>query len=67
LANPDPKCLAEALIELLESDKLRLQMIEAGLAFAESTDWTKEIRTIESALLAQREHPHGAVSCDVYD
>jgi O-antigen biosynthesis protein len=58
LAKPDPKALADAVIELLQTDKLRFRMIEAGLAFAQSTDWTKEIRTIESALLAQREYPH---------
>ncbi|MGA8622336.1 MAG: glycosyltransferase family 4 protein [Candidatus Sulfotelmatobacter sp.] len=58
LAKPDPKSLASAVIELLETDKLRLQKIEAGLAFAHFTDWTKEIRKIESALLANREYPH---------
>ena len=55
LAKPDPESLAEAIIELLETDKLRLRKIEAALAFAQSTNWTKEIRTIESALLAYRE------------
>ncbi len=59
LAKPDPESLAAAVIELLKSDKLRLRKIEAGLAFAQSTDWTKEIRTIESALLAKREDPYG--------
>jgi len=58
LAKPDPKSLAEAIIELLQTDQLRLRKIEAGLAFAQSTDWTKEIRTIESALLANREDSH---------
>jgi glycosyltransferase involved in cell wall biosynthesis len=52
LAKPDPKSLAEAILELLQTDQLRLRKIEAGLAFAQSTDWTNEIRTIESALLA---------------
>jgi glycosyltransferase involved in cell wall biosynthesis len=55
LAKPDPKSLAHAVVELLETDNLRLRKIEAGLAFAQSTDWTKEIRAIESALLAHRE------------
>jgi glycosyltransferase involved in cell wall biosynthesis len=58
LAKPDPKSLAEAVIELLETDRLRLRKSDAGLAFARSTDWTKEIRTIESALLANREYSH---------
>jgi O-antigen biosynthesis protein len=55
LAKPDPESLAEAIIELLGSDKVRLRIIEAGLAFAQSTDWTREIRTIECALLTTRE------------
>ena len=55
LAKPDPRSLAEAVIELLEKDKLRLRKIEAGLAYAQSTDWTREIRAIESALLATKE------------
>jgi glycosyltransferase involved in cell wall biosynthesis len=57
LAKPDPTSVAQAIIELLDSDKMRLRKIEAGLEFAQSTDWTKEIRTIESALLATREYP----------
>lgn len=52
LAKPDAKSLACAVIELLESDNLRLRKIEAGFAFVQGTDWTKEIRAIESALLA---------------
>ena len=55
LAKPDPQSLADAILELLQSDDLRLQKIEAGLAFAQSTNWTKEIRVIESALLAKQE------------
>jgi O-antigen biosynthesis protein len=55
LAKADPKSLAGAVIELLETDELRLRKIEAGLAFAQSTDWTREIRSIESALLTTRE------------
>lgn len=55
LAKLDPKSLADAVIELLHSDELRVRKIEAALAFAQCTDWTKEIRKIESALLAGRE------------
>lgn len=58
LAKPDPKSLAQAVIELLDSDELRLRKIEAGRAFAQSTNWTREIRAIESALLVNKEHPH---------
>jgi glycosyltransferase involved in cell wall biosynthesis len=53
LAKADPQSLAGAVIELLENDSLRTQKIEAGLSFAQSTDWVTEIRAIETALLAQ--------------
>lgn len=56
LAKADPECLAQAVIELLESEELRLRKVEAGLSFAQSTDWTKEIRAIESALLTSKEN-----------
>jgi len=58
LAKPDPKSLARAIIELLQTEELRRRKIEAGLALAQSTDWMKEIRMIESALLASREASH---------
>jgi len=58
LVKADPRSIGNAIIELLEVDSLRLQKIEAGLAFAQSTDWTKEIKVIESALLAHSENPH---------
>lgn len=56
LAKPDPKSLSEAVITLLESDALRLRKIEAGLEFVKSTDWTREIRAMESALLMTKEN-----------
>ncbi|MGB0011967.1 MAG: glycosyltransferase family 4 protein [Candidatus Sulfotelmatobacter sp.] len=64
LARADPKSLAQAVIELLQNDRVRLQKIEAAIAFVESTDWTREIRAIESALLTAKENkvqmtPHG--------
>jgi glycosyltransferase involved in cell wall biosynthesis len=58
LAKPDPKSLARAIIELLQTEELRRRKIEAGLALAQSTDWMKEISMIESALLANREASH---------
>jgi glycosyltransferase involved in cell wall biosynthesis len=58
LVKADPRSIGNAIIELLEVDSLRLQKIEAGLAFAQSTDWTKELKAIESALLAQSENPY---------
>ncbi|MGB8116875.1 MAG: glycosyltransferase, partial [Candidatus Sulfotelmatobacter sp.] len=54
LAKPDPGSIADAILELLQSEQLRRRKVEAGLAFAESTDWTREIRTIESVLLTSR-------------
>ena len=51
IVKADPRSIGNAIIELLEVDSLRLQKIEAGLAFAQSTDWTKELKAIESALL----------------
>lgn len=50
LAALDPQLLAEAVIELLEGDDERLKLREAALTFVRSTDWTKEIKSIESAL-----------------
>lgn len=49
LAHPSPLSLAEAILELLEDDQLRLKKVAAGIAFAEGTDWVSEIRKIESA------------------
>lgn len=55
LAKPTPRSLAESIIELLQSDELRRRKIHAAYAFAQSTEWAREIRTIESILLAYRE------------
>jgi glycosyltransferase involved in cell wall biosynthesis len=57
LARPDPRSLADAIVEILVSDELRLRLVEGALAFVKSTDWTKETRTIESALLAPQRDP----------
>jgi glycosyltransferase involved in cell wall biosynthesis len=57
LAKADPKSIAEAIVELLQNDKLRLHKIEAALAFVQSTDWKREIAAIESALLTARDSP----------
>jgi glycosyltransferase involved in cell wall biosynthesis len=51
IAMANPQSLANAVIELLENNSLRREKVNAGLAFAETTDWTREIRTIESAIL----------------
>ena len=56
LAKADPVSLADHITDLFHSDKLRRRQIQAGLALAETTSWTKELRAIESALLAAREN-----------
>jgi glycosyltransferase involved in cell wall biosynthesis len=58
LANADPRSLASAIIEILETDSLRLQKVKAALDFVQSTDWTKENKAIEAALFAQIRNPH---------
>ncbi len=55
LAKPTPRSLAASIIELLQSDTLRRRKIDAAYAFAQSTEWAREIRKIESTLLAYRE------------
>lgn len=52
LANADPDSLSEALIHILQNDDERDRLVASALAFAEATDWRREIRTIESALMA---------------
>jgi len=50
LADPTPEALANAIVSLLTDDRRRACKAAAGLALAQSTSWTSEIRTIESAL-----------------
>lgn len=54
LAKADPKSLADGMTDLFHSDRLRREQIQAGLALAQTTSWTKEVRAVESALLAAR-------------
>jgi glycosyltransferase involved in cell wall biosynthesis len=49
LASPTPEALADAVLTLLENETLRARKAAAGLAFAQSTDWVSEIKTIEAA------------------
>jgi glycosyltransferase involved in cell wall biosynthesis len=49
LANADPESLADAVMTLLHNQELRNQKVAAGRALAERTNWSDEIRTIESA------------------
>lgn len=53
LADPTPQSLAQAVLDLLENDLLRERKISAGLAFAQGTDWTLEIKKVEDALYGQ--------------
>jgi O-antigen biosynthesis protein len=48
IASPVPEALADSMLALLESEQLRARKVAAGFSFAESTDWSTEIRTIES-------------------
>jgi glycosyltransferase involved in cell wall biosynthesis len=50
LAAPTPQGLADALMLTLQDDHLRARKAAAGRIFAEGTDWTASIRTIESEL-----------------
>lgn len=63
LAEPTPEGLANAILTLLYDDDLRARKAAAGLAFAETTDWTSEIMKIERAFylgldLSPPERPH---------
>src|ERR1043166_1101883 len=50
LANPTPESLADAVLNLLNNEELWARKSAAGLAFAQRTDWTSEIKRIERAL-----------------
>jgi glycosyltransferase involved in cell wall biosynthesis len=49
LASPTPEALADAILALLSNEQLRSRKAAAGLAFAEGTNWTSEIKAIEAA------------------
>jgi glycosyltransferase involved in cell wall biosynthesis len=49
LASTTPEALAEAILALLDNEQLRARKAAAGLALAQRTDWTSEMKTIESA------------------
>lgn len=49
LARPTPHALADAILELLDDERLRMRKARAGFAFSQQTDWAREIRRIESA------------------
>lgn len=48
LAGPTPEALADAVLTLLANEQLRARKVAAGFSFAESTDWSTEIKKIES-------------------
>jgi glycosyltransferase involved in cell wall biosynthesis len=54
LADPDPASLAAALIDILQNSHSRLRLIERASAFVHSTDWVKEIKSIEAVLTASQ-------------
>ncbi len=48
IASLAPEALADSILALLENEQLRARKVAAGLSFAESTDWSTEIKKIES-------------------
>jgi O-antigen biosynthesis protein len=50
LARPTPESLAQAILELLGNEQLRLEKKIAGIGFAERTDWETEIKAIERGM-----------------
>jgi glycosyltransferase involved in cell wall biosynthesis len=64
LAKATPAELAAAVLLLLENEQLRDRKAAAGLALAQGTDWTEEIKRIEAGLyrglnMPLPVHPHG--------
>jgi O-antigen biosynthesis protein len=49
LADPAPDSLADALFRVLTNDEFRADIIEAGLRFAEATDWGEESMRVAAA------------------
>lgn len=49
LAKPIPEDLANAVLLLLDHEEIRARKLAAALAFAQGTDWSSEIKRIESA------------------
>ena len=52
VAHPDPLSLAAAVTDLLQDDAERQRLTANALVFAESTDWRREIKVVESVLMA---------------
>jgi glycosyltransferase involved in cell wall biosynthesis len=50
LSPATPEALADAILAMLGDERLRTRKVAAALALARSTDWTSEIKRIESAL-----------------
>jgi glycosyltransferase involved in cell wall biosynthesis len=47
-ADPVPQELAAAILKAIQNHSYRLELVEAGLKFAQKTDWRKEIKAIEA-------------------
>jgi glycosyltransferase involved in cell wall biosynthesis len=48
LGAPNPEALAASVLRVLQNDDLRAQKAQAALRYVQSTDWSKEIKAIES-------------------
>jgi len=54
LADPTPESLAQAVIRMLEDNRLRQRLREGGLASATATDWMAEAVKIDAFLKGLR-------------
>jgi glycosyltransferase involved in cell wall biosynthesis len=59
LAKPTPEALADGIIALLADERMRARKVAASLAFVKRTDWSLEIKRIESALYRGLNIPAG--------
>ena len=50
LTDATPQAISRAIVDLLQDDGLRRKKRADALRFAETTDWIREIRAIETAL-----------------
>lgn len=67
LAEPTVEALSDALISVLTDENYRRRLIEAGLAFANTTDWARETDTVArilTQLLEDETGPHGGNPSD---
>lgn len=57
LAHTDPVSLSDAVIGILQNDEERNRLVARAFASVETTDWEREIRTVEAALTSGVQAP----------